>query len=283
MYPPKQTQSIKAMAIKLLQTLLFLMLTNKVHSQDVTSFTFDTFSSNTINLTYQGDARVLPGNKFLSLAGTEPSGQAKKESVGRVLYSKAIKFWESSPARQASFETTIRFLIKPSINGAAEGLAFFIAPVNTTIPDGSVGGNLGIFNGSTTPSIFAVEFDTNYNAWDPIYHHIGINVESRQSKNVTMFEAGNGQMITARINYNSNTKTISVVAFSLWQIAEVSYVFDLKTVLPEEVQVGITSSTGWYISAVGIPDIISWYFTSSLVRSTQLKYQDTYIQQYAQV
>ncbi|KAL8499320.1 hypothetical protein ACS0TY_022340 [Phlomoides rotata] len=265
---------------KLLQTLsfiaLFLMLANKlVHSQDVTSFAFDSF-----DLTYQGDARVLSGSRILSLAGTEPSGEAKKESVGRVLISKPIKFWESSPARQASFETTISFLIKPSRNGrAAEGIAFFIAPVNTTILNGTTGGNLGIYN---IPNIFAVEFDTNFNAWDPTYNHVGINVESRVSRNATRFNAGTGEVVTTRINYNPITKIISVIATSASETAELSYAFDLKTVLHEEVQVGITSSTGWYISSVGIPDIISWHFTSFLVH-TSVNHEDTYIREYVQV
>ncbi|KAL8537496.1 hypothetical protein ACS0TY_012572 [Phlomoides rotata] len=259
---------------------LFLMLANKlVHSQDVTSFTFDSFTSNPTDLTYQGDARVLSDSSILSLAGTEPSGEAKKESVGRVLYSKPIKFWESSPAaRQASFETSIRFLIKPSENGAAEGIAFFIAPVNTTIPDGSVGGNLGIFTGPTNPSIVAVEFDTNFNAWDPTYHHVGINIESRASRSVRRFDAGTGMVVRTIIKYDPNTKLISVFASSGFQYTEVHYVFDLKTVLHEEVQVGITSSTGWNIAAVGIPEISSWSFNSSLVQT-----EDTYIREYVQV
>ncbi|KAL8499323.1 hypothetical protein ACS0TY_022343 [Phlomoides rotata] len=257
---------------KLLQTLsfiaLFLMLANKlVHSQDVTSFAFDSF-----DLTYQGDARVLSGSRILSLAETEPSGEAKKESVGRVLISKPIKFWESSLARQASFETTISFLIKPSSNGAAEGIAFFIAPVNTTILNGTTGGNLGIYN---IPNIFAVEFDTNFNVWDPTYNHVGINVESRVSRNATRFNAGTGEVVTTRINYNPITKIISVIATSASETAELSYAFDLMTVLHEEGQVGITSSTGFYISAVGIPDIVSW-LTSFLV-NTSVNRKDTYI------
>ncbi|KAL8522432.1 hypothetical protein ACS0TY_012544 [Phlomoides rotata] len=64
---------------KLLQTLsfmtMFLMLANQlVHSQDVTSFTFNTFTPSTPGLTYQGGAHIPPGSTFLRLPQTDSSG-----------------------------------------------------------------------------------------------------------------------------------------------------------------------------------------------------------------
>ncbi|KAL8508333.1 hypothetical protein ACS0TY_018799 [Phlomoides rotata] len=264
---------------KLLQTLsLFLILANQlVHSQDVTSFTFDTFSQNTLDLNYQGGAHVPQGSTFLRLTQTDSSGLPMSANVGRVVYSPPVRFWERSPARQATFETTINFRITPSQNGAADGLAFFIAPVNTTIPSGANGANLGIFGSTgTTSSLFAVEFDTYVNgAWDPNYRHIGIDIESRTSRNTTNFDSATGQLVNARINYNSNTKTITVVATSGSQTASLSYVFDLKTILPEQVQVGISAATGQYVS---LHDVISWYFTSSLVYTNVNNDEEAYIQ-----
>ncbi|KAL8508334.1 hypothetical protein ACS0TY_018800 [Phlomoides rotata] len=268
---------------KLLQTLsLFLMLANQlVHSQDVTSFAFDTFSQNALGLTYQGGAHVPQGSTFLRLTETDSSGLPKSWTAGRVVYSRPVRFWERSPARQATFETTINFLITPSQNGAADGLAFFIAPVNTTIPSGATGANLGIFGSSgTTSSLFAVEFDNYVNGWDPSYRHIGIDIESRTSRNTTNFDSATGQLVNARINYNSNTKTITVVATSGSQTASLSYVFDLKTILPEQVQVGISSATGQTVSALGVHDVISWYFTSSLVYTNVNNDEKAYIRKY---
>ncbi|KAL8537659.1 hypothetical protein ACS0TY_012693 [Phlomoides rotata] len=254
---------------KLLQTLsLFLMLANQlVHSQDgiYDSFFYDTFSQNTLGLNYQGGAHVPQGSTFLRLTRTDSSGLPLSGNAGRVVFSQPINFWYSSPfwpTIQTNFETTINFRITPSQNGAADGLAFFIAPVNTTIPSGATGGNLGIF-GSTgnTSSLFAVEFDNFVDRWDPNYRHVGINIESRTSRNTTRFDSATGQLVTARINYDAKSNNISVVATSGSQTASLSYVFDLKTILPRRVQVGISAATG---QTVALHDLISWNFTSTL-------------------
>ncbi|KAL8499330.1 hypothetical protein ACS0TY_022350 [Phlomoides rotata] len=130
------------------------MLANQlVHSLDVTSFTFNTFTPSTPDLTYQGGAHVPPDSSFLRLTEIDSLGLPSSWTAGRVVYSKPSE-------RQATFETTINFLITPSRNGAADGLAFFIAPVGTTIPSGATGANLGIFGSIGTSSrLFAIEFD----------------------------------------------------------------------------------------------------------------------------
>ncbi|KAL8513731.1 hypothetical protein ACS0TY_013005 [Phlomoides rotata] len=214
---------------------LFLMLANQlVHSQDATSFAFDTFSPNTLGAIYQGGAHVPQGSTFLRLTQTGSSGLPMRGNVGRVVYSRPVRFWDRSPARQATCDTRISFRITPSQNEAADGLAFFIAPVNTTIPSGASGANLGIFGCTgTTSSLFAVEFDTYVNgAWDPLFRHIGIDIESRRSRNTTRFDSATGQLVTARITYTPWTRNITAVATSGSQRASLSYVFDLKTILP---------------------------------------------------
>ncbi|XP_073126979.1 agglutinin-2-like [Henckelia pumila] len=249
-------------------TLLLLLLSNymkKVDSQDTTSFQIDTFKSNPSDLIYQGGAHVPPGSSYLSLVRTDSSGVPQQASAGRVLYSPPVNFWE--PGRQATFETTIRFKISPSASSgqAADGLAFFIAPVNTTIPSGSTGGHLGIYDPSDRPtSLFAVEFDVYANQWDPSYNHVGININSRTSVNITRFE-GLGQVVTARINYNSNTKKITVATNYGSKTSTLSYVYDLKNALPQQVRVGISASTGLSAAYVANFDVFSWYFTSTLV------------------
>ncbi|KAL8522450.1 hypothetical protein ACS0TY_012562 [Phlomoides rotata] len=261
--------------------IVLLMLANKLaHSQDVTTFTYDTFepTPNSDDLIYLRGAHVPQGSRFLRLTETDSSGIPKSWSTGQVLHAWPVRFWEVSPARQATFETTIKFIIRPSAQGAADGIAFFIAPPNNDFNNSAPGGGLGIFDGSTgtTPSLFAVEFDTFVNSqWDPNYRHIGIDIESRVSKNVTEFDSATGELVTARINYDANTKTISVAASTATQTASLSYVFDLKTILPDQVEVGISASTGETPSKLGVHDIISWYFTSSLVSDDS----DSYIRQ----
>lgn len=261
-----------------LLTLFVMLLANRLgHSQDVTSFAYGPFdpNPNPNDLIYEGGAHVPEGASYLRLTQTDSSGNPLSWNVGRVLHSWPVQFWEDS--RQATFETTITFLITPSAQGAADGLVFFIAPPNAIFDQTSSGENFGIFNGSaggTAPSVFAVEFDTFINRGrDPSYRHIGIDIESINSMNTTQFDSATGQLVNARINYDANTKTISVVASSGSQRASVRYVFDLKTILPQQVEVGISSSTGQSVSQLGIHDLISWYFTSSLVH-------DTYIRQY---
>ncbi|KZV33631.1 hypothetical protein F511_12330 [Dorcoceras hygrometricum] len=272
----------------LLQTfpllVLFMLLANKVHSQDTTSFKIDNFESNPNDLIYQGDANVPSGSTYLRLVRTDSLGTPQMGSVGRVLYSSPVHFWETS--RQATFETTISFRIIPSYRGdPADGLAFFIAPVSTTILNGSSGPNLGIFDSSgTASSVFAVEYDIYVNGeWDPSYPHVGIDIDSRTSLNTTRFEERLGEVVTARINYDANTRTITVTTnYGLSKTSTLSYVRDLKNVLPQQVRVGISASTG---AEVATFDVISWYFYSTLesdnnVNNKSSEKGEAYIQQY---
>ncbi|KAL8522430.1 hypothetical protein ACS0TY_012542 [Phlomoides rotata] len=169
-------------------------------------------------------------------------------TAGRVVYYRPVRFWESSPARQASFETTIKFLITPSQNGAADGLAFFIAPVNTTIPSGTNGANLGIF-GST-----------------------GLLPPSLQSNSTTL-STGLETQIIITLESTSNlerpeTLRALIVPQGNW------------TILPNQVQVGISAATGQTVSALGVHDVISWYFTSFLVYTNVNNNEKAYIRKY---
>ncbi|KAL8530050.1 hypothetical protein ACS0TY_007217 [Phlomoides rotata] len=244
--------------------ILSLFLANTVHSQqDVTSFQIDSFKPTTAGLTYERDAFVASGSSYLSLVATDASGKPQTSSVGRVLYSKPIKFGDEG--RQASFETTIRLAVSPINNDPADGMTFFIVPVNSTKPTGGEGGSLGIFNAVTGGSpIFAIEFDTYVNSpGDPNFRHIGININSQVSQNVTNFQDAIGQTVYARINYDAPTRRITVDATYGSQTSTVDYVYDLKTLLPQQVQVGLSASTG--PTLVSNFKVFSWYFTSTMV------------------
>jgi hypothetical protein len=93
--------------------------------------------------------------------------------------------------------------------------------------------------------IIAVEFDTFKNDWDPSDDHVGINVNSIASAtnvswNTSMRNRSTGN---AWVSYNSTSKNLSVFltyadnpVFS--GNSSLSYVVDLRNVLPEWVRVG---------------------------------------------
>ncbi|KAL8547739.1 hypothetical protein ACS0TY_007170 [Phlomoides rotata] len=157
---------------------------------DTTTFTYNSFSTSTDMLLYQGDAFVPSSSSFVRLTKVDASGQPERESIGRVVYAPPVKFWERG--LQATFETTIRFIVMPGASGSVgDGFNFFIVPVNSGIPPESVDGHLRLFSPRTgnAVSVFAVEFDIAPNhAWDPTYQHIGIGINSRVSRNTSRFE-----------------------------------------------------------------------------------------------
>ncbi|XP_047978641.1 lectin CPL-like [Salvia hispanica] len=245
---------------------VILAMTNKAYSQsDSTSFTYFFYGSQPTSLTYQGDAFFPPDSTFLRLTKTDASGVPQTSTIGRALYTKPILF--RAQGAVASFETTINFQItsRSGDNNPADGLVFFIAPVGSTIPSGGGGSNFGVYNASgLAPNMFAVEFDVYVNSeWDPNFRHIGINLGSRTSSNVTSFEGTNGQRVSARINYEAATRVITVYATAAAGNFEVSLVSDLGALLPEQVQVGLAASSGLHVA---VHDVVSWYFSSTLVR-----------------
>lgn len=230
---------------------------------DSTSFTYDFYGSQPTTLLYQGDAHFASGSTYLRMTKTGTSGNALQYSVGRAVYYQPIKFWETGA--EVDFETTVKFIIKPNSGDTnpADGFAFFMEPVGS--PVGFTGGGFGIFNTSgQNPSVFAVEFDIFSNPGvDPSYRHVGIDIESNVSKNTTdVGDAFLGQEVTAIIDYKTATKLIRARVTAGGKTFEVSYVFDLSSILPQQVEVGISAATG---GQVAVHELISWYFTSTLV------------------
>ncbi|XP_047969923.1 mannose/glucose-specific lectin Cramoll-like [Salvia hispanica] len=255
--------------------LLFLLLASAgLARSQTTSFTYDFYGEQPTDLIYQGDAHFPSDSTYLRMTDTDSSGTPLQYRVGRAVYSRPIQFWQAGA--QVDLETTIKFIITPKSGDTnpADGFAFFIAPVGS--PVGSTGGNFGVF-GSGQPPAFAVEFDIFSNPGnDPSYRHVGIDIGSTASKNTT--DVGNailGQEVTARINYGQASKVISVGVAAGSENFEVSYVYDLSNLLPQEVEVGISAATGGQIA---VHDLVSWYFTSTLVHTGGG--EDSYIRQY---
>ncbi|XP_047978652.1 agglutinin-2-like [Salvia hispanica] len=227
------------------------------------SFSYDFHGVQPTDLTFQGDAHFPSQDSYLRLTNTNENGNALELRVGRVLYTNPITFL--GKRGKASFESTVKFIITPNTNyeyPPADGLVFFITAPNST--PNEPGGSFGVFDQSgKNPLVFAVEFDIFINEdFDPNYRHVGIDIQSQVSSNTTAVDdAIVGQAVTATINYNAATNLISVCGSAGGKAFEVSYVYDLSSFLPEQVQVGISGATGG-LSA--IHDLISWSFTSTM-------------------
>ncbi|KAE9466263.1 hypothetical protein C3L33_01840, partial [Rhododendron williamsianum] len=142
----------------------------------------------------------------------------------------------------------------PSFPTPGDGLTFFLSPTNATqIPVNSSGAFLGLFNNSTALNndtnnqVVAVEFDTFPNQWDPSQNHVGIDVYSIQSATYRVWDtslANINEIANAWVSYNSSTTTLSVyLTYKENPVFQgnhiiLSYVVDLKKVLPEWVNVG---------------------------------------------
>ena len=127
-------------------------------------------------------------------------------------------------------------------------------------------GILSTFNESSKNDFVAVEFDTYKNWWDPSDNHVGINVNSINSS-VTFSQVNFRPAASALVRYNSTTKNLSVFLTSSAENLDLnwnyilSFIVDLRTVLPEWVNDGFSAATGEFNQS---HTILSWSFNSSL-------------------
>lgn len=245
----------------------FILLLNKVNSAETTSFSITKFVPDQKNLIFQGDAKTTSTGK-LELT------KAVKNSIGRALYSAPIHIWDSKTGSVANFQTTFTFTITaPNTYNVADGLAFFIAPIDTKPKSIHHGGYLGVFDSKTykkSIQTVAVEIDTFYNAqWDPnpgnissTGRHIGIDVNSIKSISTVPWSLENNKKANVAIGFNGATNVLSVdVEYPLIRHYTLSHVVPLKDVVPEWVRIGFSAATGAQYAA---HDILSWSFDSKL-------------------
>ncbi|KAL1290116.1 hypothetical protein AAHE18_20G106300 [Arachis hypogaea] len=214
------------------------------------------------DIVFEGDADYSNGGLTLTkIVNSAPIGN----SAGRASYSSPVRLWD------AAFTTTFSFTVEPFLyKPFGDGIAFFIAPFVSELPKKSSGGYLGLFNADTAldsykNQIVGVEFDSFSNAWDPNTAHIGIDVNSIASVTTTPWQPGN--VASATIDYEPVSTNLSVyVRYSLvsnnvnGSSSSISFVIDLRTVLPEWVKVGFSGSTG---QVVDVHRILSWSFNST--------------------
>ncbi|XP_015159184.1 L-type lectin-domain containing receptor kinase IX.2-like [Solanum tuberosum] len=211
------------------------------------SFNFDSFNSNDQNIRYEADAYQ---NGVIQLTKNQLDIRLN-HSIGRATYSEALYLWDKASGNLTDFTTYFSFGINSrGSNLYADGLAFFLAPEGSRIPDNKLaaGGGLGLAidslqNTSRNHPFVAVEFDTFSNYFDPPDDHVGVNINSMVSVvNMTWFSSiPNNKTTDAWITYNSTSKNLSVVFIGYHQqgnttvpfLQTLSYNIDLRDYLPE--------------------------------------------------
>ncbi|KAG5001545.1 hypothetical protein JHK87_022617 [Glycine soja] len=263
--------------------LFFVLLLNNVKSDSI-SFSFSNFEpGQNFDIGFLGDARPVDGAIQLTRRdnnGPYGTPNIRQHSVGRAVYIPPVRLWDKTTGKLADFETDFSFVVDFAASQIhADGLSFFIIPFDADprIPKNSSGGYLGLFSPETAfnaykNQIVAVEFDSFGNEWDPkpvpVAPHIGIDVNSLESVETIDWPINSlplGSVGKASISYDSNAKQLSVTVGydnpgSSLNATSLSFVIDLRTVLPEWIRVGFSGATGQLVET---HKIYSWTFASS--------------------
>ncbi|CAI9770033.1 unnamed protein product [Fraxinus pennsylvanica] len=234
----------------------------------------------------------VTGDAYISTEGlqvtTDESNKVNGQSKGRATYIEPLHLWDKASGNLTDFYTHFSFVIDASESACpgtgGDGLAFFLAPVGSSIPNNSAGGALGLGPGiglvpgddlpyhnptaklSGDPFV-AVEFDTFSNDWDPPIAHVGIDFKSLISDTTVKWSNNmtEGKENHASISYNSTSKNLSVIFTgyegNLTQNGRLDYTVDLRKDLPEWVIVGFSAATG---SCFEKHNVKSWEFNSTL-------------------
>ncbi|XP_061355246.1 lectin 7-like [Gastrolobium bilobum] len=245
-----------------------------MHHNSMTSFEFPNFHGPYTNdiITFQGDAFASNGVIQLTKIVNDtiiPS------SAGRAFYALPKRLWDPKTGKLASFTSTFSFVVTTNGPGIGDGISFFIAPLNSTIPNNSGGGYLGLFSPESASDtsrnqIVAVEFDTFHNPWDPAEAHIGIDINSIVSVKTVPWQhedpSSSVTTVFATVTYEPLAQNLSVIVSYPESIVHeptisLSHLIDLTTVLPEWVSVGFSGSTGVLVEE---HEILSWTFSSTI-------------------
>jgi hypothetical protein len=178
------------------------MITNFFSVTSV-KFNFTNFSSIESNISLE---RAFVEDQEIKLTGDEK--QVKTNLVGRATYSNPMHLWDKASGNLTNFTTHFSFVIdSQNIDNYRDGLAFFLAPKGSRIPDNSCGCTMGLARedqreSSTDNPFVAVEFDIYTNKqFDPPGVHVGIDINSMKSvANVSCVEklAHIGQRMTLK-------------------------------------------------------------------------------------
>ncbi|CAN0855636.1 L-type lectin-domain containing receptor kinase IX.1 [Linum grandiflorum] len=243
-----------------------------------------------LNFTDPNDATIIFEG---GAARSDPGGIIRltnahhRNEVSRITYADKIPLWDSATGNLSDFTTHFSFSVAPKKWGKPKqlpcGISFFLAPVGFPVPTNSAGGYMGLYNFtyrvySPPNKVVHVEFDSFVNpAWDPPFYHVGINNNSIASSAFSSWEIDSDSIsgnhtITVEINYTASTHNLTVFWMNANEIhpnpnpnsSILSYVIDLREVLPEWVTVGFTATTN---QIQGNQDLLWWDFSSNLEMS----------------
>lgn len=216
-------------------------------------FNISRFGSDGSEIAYQGDARP---NGAVELTNIDYTCRA-----GWATYGKKIPLWLPETGKPSDFRTSFSFRIDTRSVGYSNyghGFAFFLAPAEIQLPPNLAGGYLGLFNETNVKSssfpLVHVEFDTYSNdEWDPLDMKlvVGINNNSLASSNYTSWNATshNQDIGSVLIFYDSANRNLSVswtydLTSDPLESSSLSYIIDLSKVLPSEVTIGFSATSG---------------------------------------
>ncbi|KAL2490924.1 L-type lectin-domain containing receptor kinase IX.1 [Abeliophyllum distichum] len=216
---------------------------------------------------------ITNGSAYISDQGIQVTpherNMALVRKAGRATYVEPLHLWDKNSGNLTDFSTHFSFVIDSDGNrDFADGLAFFLAPTNSSNPEGAAGGGLGLASDLSPGQFVAVEFDTFPNYYDPPGTHVGINVNTMKSvANISWSNRiAQGMENDAWISYNASLKTLNVAFTSFMnisnnrsQIQNLSFVVDLRDYLPEFVTFGFSAATGDLFEKNNVK---SWQFLS---------------------
>ncbi|XP_061355248.1 lectin 11-like [Gastrolobium bilobum] len=273
---PKLLATKNPISVLLTISIFSLFLVNKVKSDF--SVNFPTFGPNVVkDIAFENDATLSKG--AIQLTKKNEIGNPLPHSVGQSGLFNPIRLYDKSSGQVADFTTEFSFVVnKKGRENHGDGFAFIIVTPDFEFPDPkeSAGGFLGMFTRETAfnskhQEVVLVEFDTYGDEWDPVPNsqspHVGIDVSSIKSVvTAPWFNdiTPDGIVVTARIEYNSGAKKLSVSVTYPGNVpldSRLTLDIDLTTILPEKVQIGFSGSTG---DLVETHDILSWSFHSTL-------------------
>lgn len=212
---------------------------------------------------------VYADNEVLQLTKYEA------DSYGRVIYYKQLHLWDENSGKVTDFTTHFSFTINtPNKTHHGDGITFFLAQPNFPDPAPRDGSGIGLasrdqlnnLNYAKDYPFVAVEFDTFVNDWDPKYQHVGIDVNAINTSFTTeWFTSMDERGYDADISYDSGSNKLSVTFTGYKDNVKIKqYLFsevNLKNVLPEWVEFGFSSATGYFYEE---HTLRSWSFNSSL-------------------
>ncbi|RDX70153.1 L-type lectin-domain containing receptor kinase IX.1, partial [Mucuna pruriens] len=264
------TTMVSAAPQAMLLSIFFLLI---VPYASPLSFNFTTFDPNDKSIIYEGSANPVAPTIQLT------KNQLDKdmiESIGRATYYQPMHLWDKATRNLSDFTTHFSFVIDSlGRSKYGDGIAFFLAPSNSKLPNATKGGSMGLtldnqpLNSTDNPFV-AVEFDIYQNSWDPPHEHVGIDINSMRSvANMTwLADIKEGKLNEAWISYNSSSLNLSVVFTGFnndtnhtVRLQHLSATVDLRLYLPEVVTFGFSSATG---NATAIHSLNSWDFSSTL-------------------